>query len=277
MIIDCHTHITNLQDLKEYNAKTKDSHFALTMRFLKFSAEYKSEFNKNIDGLIASNCKIAVIEGFDATADVKKQLAEIKINIEKRRIVGIKIFLGYQPIFADDERLKPVYEFANENNLTVIYHCGVVATADQKGTFYKYSSDLVRIDDVAVTYPNVNFVISHLGFPKMWDTAAIIMKNENVFTDISGLFEGDSKYYPALTKQFTKDIQVIQNYWPDIATKIMFGTDYSGDTSELNEVRSYIRVAKRAFKGNLLKDVFFNNAVRCYPRLGSYIQTCCTE
>ena len=270
-IIDCHTHISDLQDLEEYTDKNKDDVFALTMRYPDFSQEHRVEFNQNIDALIADNRRIAVIEGIDINMDMTKQLAEIEANIEKRRIVGLKIYLGYQPIFADDAKLKPVYQFAKKHNLTIVYHCGVVASTEKVGTFYKHSSYLYPIDDIAVTYPEVKFVISHLGFPKLWDTAAIVMKNDNVFTDISGLFEDDSDFY-ALTNQVIHDLCSVQNYWGNLYAKVMYGTDYCGDDTPLKEIRAYLKIAKQAFDYDVLDDIFYNNAVKAYPRLEQYLK-----
>jgi len=269
MIIDCHTHISDFQDLEEY-FDDSDSDFALTMRFPDFSKEYRAEFNKNMDAMIAANHNIAVIEGIDITMDIKKQLDEIKPLLDKRRIVGLKVYLGYQPLYADDERIKPVFEFAKTNKLTVVYHCGVVANSERGGTHYKYSSDLTRVDDVAVAYPDVNFVISHFGFPKFWDTAAIVMKNDNVFTCISGLFEGDSDF-TAQTQHIIAELCAIQNYWRDLGKKVMYGTDFCGDDTPLKEIRSYLKIAKQAFDYEMLDDVFYNNALKAYPRIEQFL------
>jgi hypothetical protein len=50
------------------------------------------------------------------------------------------------------------------------------------------------VDDVAVDYPDVKFVICHLGNPWFQDTAEVLYKNDNVYADISGLTLGDFDY-----------------------------------------------------------------------------------
>jgi hypothetical protein len=48
---------------------------------------------------------------------------------------------------------------------------------------------------VAVDFPNVCFVLAHLGNPWMQDAAEVVYKNLNVHADLSGLVVGDGSIF----------------------------------------------------------------------------------
>ena len=56
----------------------------------------------------------------------------------------------------------------------------------------KYSQPLI-IDEVAVDFPKVKFVIAHCGTPWVADAVEVVAKNKNVYMDLSGLMEGKFK------------------------------------------------------------------------------------
>lgn len=60
-------------------------------------------------------------------------------------------------------------------------------------TQLKYSHPLT-VDEVAVEYRDINFVICHMGDPWIMDTAELISKNHNVFTDLSGFIAGNKAH-----------------------------------------------------------------------------------
>jgi predicted TIM-barrel fold metal-dependent hydrolase len=48
------------------------------------------------------------------------------------------------------------------------------------------------VDDVAVDFPNVSFVLAHFGNPWLREAAEVVYKNFNVWADLSGLVVGDA-------------------------------------------------------------------------------------
>ena len=49
-------------------------------------------------------------------------------------------------------------EFASENNLSVTFHCGEIYDDDGKSSYSPYS-DAKYIEDLAVKYPNVKYLL----------------------------------------------------------------------------------------------------------------------
>ncbi len=98
-------------------------------------------------------------------------------------LAAIKLFPGYFPFYPHDARLDPVYEFAHRQNVPVMVHQG--DTLDRRG-LVKYARP-VELDEVAVRYRDVRFVLCHFGNPWMEEASEIVYKNENVYVDTSGL------------------------------------------------------------------------------------------
>lgn len=80
------------------------------------------------------------------------------------------------------------------------------------------------VDDLAVDYPDVKFVICHLGNPWFQDTAEVLYKNDNVYADISGLTLGDFQY--EFERYMLARVKDMISYMGDPGKQIMFGTDW---------------------------------------------------
>jgi predicted TIM-barrel fold metal-dependent hydrolase len=98
-------------------------------------------------------------------------------------LTAIKLFPGYLPFYPHDRRLDPVYEFAVHRKVPVMFHQG--DTLERNGRL-KFSRP-IDIDEVAVRWPDLPIVICHLGNPWVEETAELVYKNANVWTDCSGL------------------------------------------------------------------------------------------
>ncbi len=106
-------------------------------------------------------------------------------------IAGIKLFPGYLPFYPHDPRLDPIYEFAHRHDLPVLIHQG--DTLDRKG-LVKFARP-IEVDEVAVRYPDVKFVLCHFGNPWVEEAAELVYKDENVYADTSGLLAHPSAPY----------------------------------------------------------------------------------
>jgi predicted TIM-barrel fold metal-dependent hydrolase len=98
-------------------------------------------------------------------------------------LTALKLYPGYLAFYPHDPRLSALYEFAARRRLPVMIHQG--DTMDPDGLL-KYARP-IEVDEVAVRYRDVSFVLCHLGNPWVEETAEVVYKNENVYTDTSGL------------------------------------------------------------------------------------------
>lgn len=93
----------------------------------------------------------------DIKQPIEPQLAALEPDLDRHKVVGLKIYLSYQAGRANDPKLDPVYAFAQRHQLSVTFHtglCSLVLPSDQdlEGSSARY------IAQAAERYPDVNFI-----------------------------------------------------------------------------------------------------------------------
>ncbi len=131
----------------------------------------------------ASGGRLLPVATIDPTRGKESVEATVRLLAQEPRLVGLKLFPGYRSFYPNDRRLAPVYELAARRHLPVLVHQG--DTLDGLGLL-KFARPL-EIDEVAASYREVRYVLCHLGNPWIDETAEMIYKNPNVYTDTSGL------------------------------------------------------------------------------------------
>ncbi|MFO1419624.1 MAG: amidohydrolase family protein [Candidatus Competibacteraceae bacterium] len=123
-----------------------------------------------------------------------EHLDRVEQELRQGRVKGLKAYLGYLHHGPTSPGYAPYYPLAARYKIPVIFHSGDTYAASAK---LKYAHPL-RVDEVAVDYPETNFVIAHCGCPWFLDTAEVIYKNANVWADLSGIFVGDEAAFAVL-------------------------------------------------------------------------------
>jgi uncharacterized protein len=137
-------------------------------------------------------------------------------------IAGIKLFPGYRPFYPHDRRLHPVYEFARAHGLPILVHQGDTL---HKDGLIKFARP-IELDEVAVRYPDVRFVLCHFGNPWIDEAAELVYKNENIYVDTSGLLpHPSSPYFARLVEQCRERLlsAILTVGSPD---RILYGSDW---------------------------------------------------
>jgi len=188
---------------------------------------------------------------------VEKDIEAIEKGINGGYFKALKLYLGYEYFYPNSEECMPIYEFAQRMNIPVFFHTGDTWS---KFSRVKYAHPLA-IDDVACSFPKVKLVICHFGNPWITDATEVVYKNNNVFTDISGLVVYSNSIY---RKQYEKSkIRQVSEaiYFDDnIANKVMFGTDYPIVGYEYyTKLISRLEVGKKD-----LRKIFFENARKLF-------------
>ncbi len=137
-------------------------------------------------------------------------------------LVALKFYPGYQAFYPHDPRLVPVYEFAHRRGLVVMFHQG--DTLDPLGLL-KFARP-IELDEVAVRYRDVNFVLCHFGNPWVEEAAEVVYKNENVYADTSGLvWSPRVPYYPRMVERARERIlHAILSIGH--AERVLYGSDW---------------------------------------------------
>lgn len=145
-----------------------------------------------------------------------------------RDLVAIKLYPGYLAFYPHDARLFPVYEFAHRAGIPVMIHQG--DTLDPNGRV-KYARPL-EVDEVAVRFRDVRFVLCHLGNPWVEELAEVVYKNPNVYTDTSGLLgHPTAPYFPQqrlrAQRRLTHALAAIGD-----ARRVLYGSDWPLESIE---------------------------------------------
>lgn len=150
------------------------------------------------------------------------QIDRLKKYLKENKIFGVKLYLGYEEFYANNEKLSPLYRFCENEGYPVICHTGVLEVG-YKGLL-KYSHPLT-IDEVANEFPRLKIVIAHMGNPWILDCGAVMLKNQNVYMDLSGFFD---EYQPIRKEQvdyFIKRLWEFRQFVGEFK-KCLFGTDW---------------------------------------------------
>lgn len=199
--------------------------------------------------------------GLDSTCYSKDTAAEqadlVEQHLRRDNCVGIKLYPGYHPIYVYDTVLDPFYQLAMQYEKPVAVHTGLTAT---NNALLKYSHPLV-LDEAAVRYPQVQFIMCHIGNPWIVDAIAVMEKNKNVVADLSGILEGNiSNMEGFFTKKkgYLDFLRMWLEYLDDYE-RMLYGTDWP-----LANISNYIEFVKHIVPEKHYENVFFNNANRIY-------------
>jgi hypothetical protein len=174
-----------------------------------------------------------------------KHLASVEAALKAGEVVALKAYLGYLHHGPDSPGYRPYYRLAAKYHLPVIFHTGDNYSQKAKVKF----AHPLAIDEVAVDFPETNFVIAHLGNPWLMDAAEVIYKNnkkrgvENVWADLSALVIGSAEDFEKYRKQ-----GVLKNVVGDVRKAIeyaerpdrfLFGSDWP--LTPMSVYRDFIR------------------------------------
>jgi len=228
MIIDCHVHLNNYHEqiavsLHDSLAKLQDAMGEAGIDHALVLTSYLVSPNRpstaQVVEAIATVKNLSVVAGISFKHYKERDLRELADMLQAGLVKGLKLYPGYEPFYPHDNRLKVVYELAEEFDVPVMIHTGDTYAPQGK---LKYSHPL-EIDEVAVDHPRVKFVICHLGNPWLTDCMEVVYKNQNCYADFSGLVLGE--FTEAFEDYMVEEIQDVILYAGDPG-RFLFGTDW---------------------------------------------------
>lgn len=189
--------------------------------------------------------------------EIAAQAVLVEQNLQCDACVGIKLYPGYNHFYVYDECLTPFYQLAQKYHKPVAVHTGLTASSDAR---LKYSHPLT-LDEAAVRWPAVQFVMCHMGNPWLQDAVAVLEKNKNVAVDLSGLLEGKITDMDGFLSRKHGYIQMLQDWleYLDVYDRVMFGTDWP-----LANLMDYVAFTKAIIPECVWEKVFFTNANQIY-------------
>lgn len=262
MIIDCHVHLNRYED--DDTSTLHDRYRALRDEMDQHGVDYAlvlSSYLANehrpgtheILDVVGNDPRIGVVAAVSYVNYRAADLADLRIMLRNGDIKGLKLYPGYEPFYVHDPRMRVVYELAGEFDVPVMIHTG--DTYDPKGKV-KYSHP-IEVDEVAVDFRDVTFVICHLGNPWITDAMEVIYKNPNVVGDISGFTLGH--FEERFERFMLQQVNEVVAFAGD-PSKLLFGTDWP-----IADMGSYIRFVNNLQLSPEENDlIFWRNTARLF-------------
>ena len=236
MLIDCHVHLNNYHTGHETgngqnHRPTEENVRRLWDAMAENGVDHAvviTSYLVNVDRpsvehileILAEDPRTTVVEGLRWRSEARTDLFHMEERIRDGVVKGIKLYPGYDHYAINDPSLEAVFRLAAKHDVPVMIHCGDTYA---KGAKVRQAHPLL-VDDVAVDYPDVRFVICHLGNPWFQDTAEVLYKNDNVYADISGLTLGDFDY--AFERYLVTRVKDLIAYMGDPGSQLMYGSDW---------------------------------------------------
>lgn len=132
----------------------------------------------------------------------ERMLPELGRAIDQLHFAAIKLYPPYTPWPLNEAPWAPIYEFANERGLAVLFHTG-----PEPQSFPKF------VGEIAPHYPHANFVIGHSGNTPIERAQAIAatQANPNIYLETCSTFRT-----PGVIEQLVNEAG---------ADRVLFGSD----------------------------------------------------
>ncbi len=223
MLIDAHVHlptgntVITFQEKKEFLLAGMKKN-GVDQCILIADSWPVSEIGSNKDCMSlfpAGNCDgVHVVGGISPLKDFDRQLEVIRFGIEKKALVGIKLFTGHEAFYLTDERLDIVYDLALQTGTPVLFH---------SGWDNRQYSDVPVAEKIAKKYPDLRLVCCHCWYP-MIGLAQRLFDYPNVFFDFSSVADEPGKY-----EKLAEEAELIIRTVPD---RVLYGSDAFGCSME---------------------------------------------
>jgi hypothetical protein len=242
VVIDCHTHLNRYTPdapatlaeryaLLRAEMEAHGIHYALVLGSYAVTADRPS--TRDLLAVVSGDPRIGVVAGVRLGRERSEELTELRGFLEAGRIKGLKLYPGYEPFYAHDSGLRELYALAGRYGVPVMIHTGDTYAPRAR---VKYAHPL-SVDDAAVEFPDVTFVICHLGNPWFADAMEVVYKNANVFADISGLTLGafEARFERFALGKVNEALAYIND-----PSKLLFGSDWP-----ISDIGSYLHFVRR--------------------------------
>lgn len=170
--------------------------------------------------LVAQACRDhpKAFTGFGSVDPLKGDRAVAELDrISELGLKGVKLHPSLQAFAPDDERFFPLFEKCEELGLSLLFHTGTsgigAGQPGGQGIRLDYARP-IRLDAAAASFPRLNIIAAHFGYPWHAELLAMALHKTNVYIDISGWAP---RYIPA---------EVIRDLKGRLQNQFLFGSDY---------------------------------------------------
>jgi len=262
-LIDVHVHLNNYheaerrptaENVRELFAKMDECGVDHAVVLTSYKVDLDRPSVEEVVSLLADSPRATVVEGLRWRGDERTDLFTMEERIRDGMVKGIKLYPGYDHYPINDPSLESVFRIAEKHDVPVMIHTGDTYSRTAK---VRMAHPLL-VDDVAVDYPGVKFVMCHLGNPWFQDAAEVLYKNDNVFADISGLTLGEFSY--EFERYIAMRLKEMITYMGDPGKQLMYGTDWP-----LVHMKPYLKLLRELeFGQETLENIAWRTASKLF-------------
>ncbi len=262
-LIDCHVHLNNyhestrrptVEHAQELFAKMEEIGVDHAVVITSYKVDLDRPSVEELLEFLAMDSRTTLVEGLRWRGESRTDLFGLEERIRDGLVKGVKLYPGYDHYPINDPSLETVFRIAAKHDVPVMIHTGDTYSKTAK---VRMAHPLL-VDDVAVDYPDVKFVMCHLGNPWFQDAAEVLYKNDNVYADISGLTLGEFTY--DFERYVAMRLKDMITYMGDPGRQLMYGSDWP-----LVHMKPYVRLlGELDFTPEQLQNVAWRTAARLF-------------
>ncbi len=165
-------------------------------------------------------------------------------------LAGLKLHPSRQKFFPASPDLFPLYETCIRFNKPIIFHSGISLQPDTPTHF----ATPLLFEEVAIKFPRLRICLAHFGFPWVKETAALLLKYPNIYTDTALLyFDNAREFYEHIFKK------ELGEHWIDrsLRHQVMFGSN----NPRFEQIRMVEALREIGLRESTLDLIFGQNAL----------------
>ena len=210
--------------------------------------------NEEIAQLIAIEPDLFI--GF-ASVDPRREDASdvLRKAFVEQSLSGLTLNTAKCRLHPYDERIFRLCEICRKFKKPVVMHSGFCLEKDAFSRFARPAD----FEEIIASFPDVNFCLTHMGWPWVQETAALLIKYPNAFANTALMsFDGPVQIYH---KVFREDMG---EYWVEhnLADKLMFGSD----SPRIRPVRAKQGLDALGLHPDVMEKICRKNALRFLGR-----------
>lgn len=187
-----------------------------------------------------------------ASVDPRDPAAPDKLEdaFTRLKLKGLKLHPGRHHVMPSDPVMEPIYAVCEKYDKPIVFHAGLSWEPD---SLTAYCQPLV-FEPVAARHPKLRICLGHFGWPWVRETAMLMLKYPNVYTDTGALYFDNAKEF--YTQTLTQDIPVT---WIDrsLRHQVMFGSN----NPRFEQIRMAQAIAQMGFRDSTLDLIKGENAI----------------
>lgn len=188
-----------------------------------------------------------------ASVDPRREDVEAELirAFEALKLLGLYINTARLHIYPNDPRLMPLYDLCGKYGKPIVFQAGLCM---EKDALAKYAHPM-EFEEIAARYPGINICLAHVGWPWVQETAALLLKYPNLYTNTALMsFDGPYQLYRKVFLEDMGETWVEHN----IADQVMFGSG----SPRIRPVRSKRGLDSLGFSPETMEKVCWKNALR---------------